>query len=342
MGICLQSASDADHNVIKSNSVNYNKNGINSTCSYSNFSYNNLNYNNGTGLTITGSWCLISGNSMNNNKVAGLTITGAYNNVTGNMIYNNLYGASFSSYMAAVFNFNSVVGNTYQLYQPSNTGTLLNAQFNWWGSNLKPQKIYGAITYSRWLVLKLSSVKSQIVGTSSSVVADLNHDSLGYDVSQMGHLKNGFTICFYSTLGTISSKTIMNGTATTWFKACDPGTAKITTVLDSQKTLNYVSVLSAIRSVNLSNNAVNVSNKKTIQLTYNTPIKFGKTVFIELKSSSGRSVYIKPSIKSNVLTISHATLSRGTKYILVIHTGTITDMKNKSMPLYRLNFTTAK
>lgn len=343
LGICLQNASDADNNYIKSNTVNYNKNGINSACSYSTISSNNLNYNNDTGLTVTGSWCLIYGNSMSNNKVAGLTITGAYNNVTQNMIYNNLYGASFSSALAAVFNFNSVVGNTYQLYQPSNEGTLLNAQFNWWGSNSNPQKIYGAFNYSRWLILRLTTVKSQIVGTSSSVIVDLNHDCLGNDVSQLGHMKNGLTICLLSTLGTISSKvSIVNGSATTWYKAGNPGTARITTVLDSQTTAKSVSVFSAIRSVNLSNNAVNVSNNKAIQLTYNIPIKFGKNIYIELKSSSGKCVSIKPSINSNVLTISHTILSKGTKYILVIHTGTITDLKNKSMPLYSLNFTTAK
>jgi hypothetical protein len=343
LGICLQNSSYADNNYIKSNTVNYNKNGINSACSYSTISSNNLNYNNDTGLTVTGSWCLINGNSMSNNKVAGLTITGTYNNVTQNLIYNNLYGASFSSALAAVFNFNCVVGNTYQLYQPSNEGALLDAQLNWWGSNSNPTNIYGAFNYSRWLILKLTAVKSQVVGTSSTVVADLNHDCQGVDVSQLGHLKNGLTIYFLSTLGTISSKVaIVNGSATTCFKAVTPGTAKISTVLDLQKTPRYISVFSAIRSVNLSNNAVRVSTNKTIQLTYNIPIKFGKNIFIELKSSNGRSVSIKPSIKSNVLTISHTTLSKGTKYILVIHTGTITDLKNKSMPLYTLNFTTAK
>ncbi len=343
LGICLQSASDADHNNINSNNVCYNNNGINSGISYSNFSCNTLNYNYGTGLTATGSWCVINGNSMKNNTDAGLTITGNYNNVYQNLIYNNLYGASFSSALAAVFNFNSVVGNTYQLYQPSNEGLLLNAQFNWWGSNLKPQKIYGAINYSRWLILKLTTAKSQIAGTSSCVIADLNHDSNGADVSKLGHVKNGFAICFCSTLGTISSniKTV-NGTATTWFKAVNPGYAKISTVLDSQKTPRSVSVYSAVRSVNLSNNAINVSNKKIIQLTYRMPIKFGKKITIELKTSKGRSVSIKPKIKSNVLTISHATLAKGTKYILVIHTGTIRDLKNNSMPAYNLKFTTAK
>lgn len=342
LGICLQSASDADHNSIISNDVNYNNNGINSACSYSTFSSNNLNCNNNTGLTVTGSCCLINGNSMSSNKVAGLTITGIYNNVTQNLICNNLYGASFSSALAAVFNFNSVVGNTYQLYQPSNEGTLLNAQLNWWGSN-SPLRIYGAFNYSRWLFLKLTTVKSQIVGTSSGVVVDLNHDSRGADVSQLGHLKNGLIIYFYSTLGTISSKVaITNGSAKTWFKAGHPGTAKITAVMDSQKTPKSVSVFSAVRSVNLSNNAVNVSNKKIIKLTYNISIKFGKKVHIELKSSKGRSVSIKPSIKNNVLTISHSTLSKRTKYILVIHTGTITDLSNRSMPLYTIRFTTAK
>ncbi|UTB33083.1 MAG: right-handed parallel beta-helix repeat-containing protein [Methanobacterium sp. ERen5] len=343
MGICLQQASDADHNYIKSNSVTYNKNGINSACSYSNFGYNTITNNNGTGLTITGSWCNIYGNSLSYNKVAGLTITGSYNNVTQNSIYNNLYGASFSSALAAVFNFNSVVGNTYQLYQPSNGGTLLNAQFNWWGSNLRPLKVYGAFNFSRWLVLRLTAVKSQIAGTSSCVIADLNHDWQGKDISNLGHVKNGFTIYFHSTLGTIGSKVkTVNGTATTWFKSVNPGTATINTVLDSQKTPKSVSVHSAVRFINLSKNAINVSNTKTIQLTYSMPIKFGSKVFIELKSSSGKKISISKMIKSNVLTISHAKLSRGTKYMLVVHTGTITDMNNKPMPIYSIGFTTAK
>lgn len=343
MGICLQNATDSDYNNIKYNNVTYNKNGINSGCSYSNFKYNNLNYNNDTGLTVTGSYCLINGNSMNYNKVAGLTITGTHNNVTQNSIYNNIYGASFSTALAAVFNFNSVVGNKYQLYQPSNDGNLLNAQFNWWGSNSRPQKIYGAFNYSRWLIIKLTTVKSQIVGTSSTVTADLNHDCQGNDISHLGHVKDGSILYFYSTLGTINSKvSLVNGSARTWFKAVKPGTANISTVLDSQKVTKSVSLYSAIKSVNISNKAINVSRNKIIQLTYRIPIKFGKKVSIQLKNSKGKSVWIKPKIKGNILTITHASLSKKTKYILVIHTGTITNMKNNPMPIYTLSFTTSK
>ena len=343
LGICMQKATDADNNTVSINNVNYNTNGINSGSTYSLFKKNNFNYNNQTGIIVTGIGCNIVGNSMSHNKVAGLTITSTGNNVIQNNICYNLYGASFNNINAAIFNFNSVIGNTYQLYGPTVTNGALNALNNWWGLNCAPTKIYGSFDVSQWLVLKLTTVKSQIIGTKSNVTVDLTHNSAGLDTSQSGHVKDGTTITLSSLLGSITSKICtINGTATGIYNAIVVGNAKITANIDSQSIAKYISTLPVIKSVNLEKNAVNVSITKIISLTYNMPIKFGKNVCIELKNSAGKIINIKQSINSNILTIVHSTLSKGTKYTLIIHTGSITDLNNRQLPLYSISFTTAK
>lgn len=85
------------------------------------------------------------------------------------------------------------------------------------------------------------------------------------------------------------------------------------------------------------NGAVNVSADKIIKITYNKPIKTG-TNWIELKNSSGSLIPITKSIMGNILTITHPLLSKGVKYTLVLHSGSITDLDGKGMAPYSTSF----
>ena len=343
IGICMQKSADADYNTVSYNNITYNGNGINSASPYSNFTHNNINYNNQTGLTITGEKCNIIENSMNYNKEAGLTITSSNNKVSENRLYNNLYGASFRNFNAATFNFNSVVGNTYQLYTADTKGTL-NALNNWWGSNSAPTRVYGLFNVKQWIVLRLTGTATQIIGTTSTITADFTHNSAGVDISTLGHIKDGTTIYFTSTLGTINpTGTTKNGKATATFNPSQIGTAKITSKLDSQTVSTTIITQNAIKSVNLANYAINVSVNKVIKITFNTYIKFGTNALIELKTSSGKLISIIKTISGKILTITPTkVLAKGTKYTLIIHSSSITDLTGKGLPSFVINFTTSK
>lgn len=243
IGILIKRYCGSDHNNITHNTIMKNGNGINSASTISSFSYNYIYNNKQTGLTVTGSKCNIFRNFLKGNGEAGLTVTGKYNVVTENNIYNNLYGASFSNGYAAVFNFNRVVGNRYQLYLCKSL-IPLNALNNWWGSNSAPKKVYGHINVKTWIILRLTTV-SKLTNGSYTVAADLGRNSAGVKISKMGHIKDGTVIYFKTSQGYIgSSVTTIKGIATAIFKPVT-GTAaskvKISAKLDGQTVTKIIS-----------------------------------------------------------------------------------------------------
>ena len=88
-------------------------------------------------------------------------------------------------------------------------------------------------------------------------------------------------------------------------------------------------------------NAVNVVTNKLIRITFTEPVKKGSG-WIELKNSSGKSIPITINITNNILTINHKSLlAKATKYTLVLHTGSITDLIGNPVAIYTSYFTTA-
>jgi hypothetical protein len=339
-GIIISGLTCADHNTVSYNNINYNCNGICSGSTSSIFTYNNINYNNQTGLTITGSGCDIIENSICYNKETGLRITSTGNRIVENYLYNNLYGACFNNFNAGNFNFNSLVGNTYQVYSSDSSGTI-NALNNWWGSNSAPSRIYGLFNTYQWIILRTISTPTQLLGTSTKITADLTHNSAGIDISSLGHLKNGLLLYFTGTLGTITaSGTTVNGKATATFKATKIGTSRISAKLTDQTVFSSTIIKYAVKSANIANNAVNISRNKIIQITFNTNIKFNSNAWIELRNSSGKGIFIRKYISKNILTITHRILSFKTWYTLIIHTGSITDLTGTCLPGYILKFRT--
>lgn len=88
------------------------------------------------------------------------------------------------------------------------------------------------------------------------------------------------------------------------------------------------------------NKAVNVARDKTITITYNQDIQMG-TGFIELKNSAGGAVPITTSITGSVLTIDpDVLLEPGTKFILYLHTGCVTDLSGNPTSSASSSFST--
>ncbi|AEG18423.1 Ig-like domain-containing protein [Methanobacterium paludis] len=117
------------------------------------------------------------------------------------------------------------------------------------------------------------------------------------------------------------------------------------TDLEGNKVAGYVSrftgdvVAPAVKSVDPANNAVNVAHDKVIKVTFSESIKAGNG-WIELVTSNGTAVPSNWSISGNVLTITlNSTLSKGVNYLLLVHTGSVTDLAGNSAKGYVSRFT---
>ena len=97
----------------------------------------------------------------------------------------------------------------------------------------------------------------------------------------------------------------------------------------------------AVSSVDPVNNAVNVSVKKVIKVTFNQAIMAGNN-WIELKNTkTGLMVPITTSIGTKVMTITpKRTLSNKTSYLIILHSGSVRDLAGKPVVTYVSKFTT--
>jgi Uncharacterized protein conserved in bacteria len=81
-----------------------------------------------------------------------------------------------------------------------------------------------------------------------------------------------------------------------------------------------------IKSTSPTNKATNIAVNKVIKVTFSESIKAG-TIWVELKTSSGKSVAVTTSVSGSVLTITPASnLTEGTTYTLLVHSGSVTDL----------------
>ena len=94
-----------------------------------------------------------------------------------------------------------------------------------------------------------------------------------------------------------------------------------------------------VTSADPANNAVTVPVNKTIRITFNEPVKFGSSPWIELKNSLGIAVPYTKAISKNYLYINPTNdLNKGTIYSVVIHTNAIKDLAGNSLPLIHYQF----
>ena len=78
------------------------------------------------------------------------------------------------------------------------------------------------------------------------------------------------------------------------------------------------------------NNAVNVALNKVIQINFIENIKLGINPWIELKTNSGTVTPFTTTVLGNVLSIiPDSLLAAGTKFIIVLHSNSITDIPRK-------------
>jgi methionine-rich copper-binding protein CopC len=98
-----------------------------------------------------------------------------------------------------------------------------------------------------------------------------------------------------------------------------------------------------LRSIDPSWNKINVPVDRNINILFNEPIKFG-TNYITLQDSNGKYIPTSRSINGNLLTINPTIyLAKGTRYTLILHTGSIKDISGNTITKYYISpFTTDK
>ena len=262
-------------------------------------------------------------NTVTNNRYGIRLVSGS----TDNQIYENtvmdntLYGISFTSTSLSgnTVSFNRIVGNVGNGVDSDGSSSTINAENNWWGSNTGPGGI-GSDTISSyvdanpWLVLKIDANPTNIgEGETSTITADLTHNSDDVDTSASGNLMDGTPVLFTTDLGNVGSNSITkyteNGKATATLTADEgTGTAHVSAQVD-----NYVTSPPADVNIAPSTVYVNVLTgddtydgeapvydsthgpKKTIQNGINT-VAAGGTVYIAQGTYNEHDITISNSV----------------------------------------------
>jgi len=130
---------------------------------------------------------------------------------------------------------NRIVGNVGAALT-NLSAAAVDAVHNWWGSNAGPgAAAVGLVDSSPHIVLTLSDPGAVLVGGSAGLIADLNHDSTGADVSALGSIPGVSAIGFSTSLGSVSPTTapVAGGAAAAGFSAgTTPGWAVLSAAVD--------------------------------------------------------------------------------------------------------------
>ena len=151
--------------------------------------------------------------------------------------------------------FSRLVGNTASLANAIlNDGGILDASYNWWGSNNPDFStlIVGNSTYIPWLYLTFTTAPNKIPeGSTSTLTASFNQVSDGKTVKSinpsMGHIPDGTPVTFTTDLGNVGGKSVVkytiNGIATAILNANEgPGIANLTATADNETLNNTVTI----------------------------------------------------------------------------------------------------
>jgi predicted outer membrane repeat protein len=238
-------------------------------------------FNKGGTLTVTGSTFTVNQALTDLDKYSG---GGAIHNyygtyqIIGNTFINNVNSAIHitsgdflkaesndnNGIPANKINFNRFAGNKYAIYQdtdPEITSELVDAQYNWWGSN-NPNfatLLHGNIDYTPWIYMKLDPTQVKVnKGDNVPLVASFNYLYDGNAITPLNpvlhnHIPDGTPVLFTTNLGEVGSKSITKytngGVATAILRATESGIALITATTDSQVTSAEI-VVSASSTVN--------------------------------------------------------------------------------------------
>ena len=329
----------ANHDTISYNSIKYTKlvllrtitNGILSKGSSNNTIENNIISGNSYGLQITDY-------TYSDPTIQIKVSTNNNNTIKYNTINNNGIGIQFSTLMPTgnQVNFNRIVNNKVYALKNTSILSLIDARYNWWGSNAGPKT--GSVlntNFNPWLVLRLNA--NPLVNGVSNVTADLLNDSNGiYHDPTSGHVPNGISVTFTTTLGTINNPvSMLNGSSiSTLTSGTTSGFAHVSAILDNQTVETSVKLPFKIISIIPVNNAKGVSTTSPITIKFSAPIKAGPNYAkIYVKDlTTGTTLSITKTIFRNTLTIQTTkSTSKLNTYLIYVPIYTITDRTGNNL-----------
>jgi transglutaminase-like putative cysteine protease len=165
---------------------------------------------------------------------------------------------------------------------------------------------------------------------ASSTLGNVGYESLVYMYSKI--------LCFVSQNNRLPNYVSVES----WKTLTNSTTSASSTTTSSNNSSTISDVLApTVKSVDPVNKAVSVAVDKVIKVTFSESIKSGSG-WIELVTSNGTVVPITWSISGKVLTVTpSSSLSKGIKYLLLIHTGSVTDLTGNKVAAYVSCFTTS-
>lgn len=95
-----------------------------------------------------------------------------------------------------------------------------------------------------------------------------------------------------------------------------------------------------VKSTDPKNGATKVVANKPIKVTFNENIKKGSKFWVELKNSTGKTIFFSTSVSGKVLTIKTKNKLAESKYKLTLHTGCVTDLAGNPLAGKTTTFST--
>ena len=224
------------------------------------------------------SWCggAIGAYAGSNSTVTGCTFVGnsvdpISSSFGGGAIY--VYDATLKANFNRFYNNSGRLGDAFAFNTDSNV--LINAENNWWGSNVDPTTvrnlIYGPVDANPWVILTVNATPSIINnGATSAITADFNHINGGGDLVG-GHIPDGTPVTYSSTLGNCNpvTATTVNGIATTLFTPNHIGIGNLNATSDNQTVIKELTVNPAsYLYLNVTSSKINPTVGETFILTY--------------------------------------------------------------------------
>ncbi|MCE7698086.1 MAG: right-handed parallel beta-helix repeat-containing protein, partial [Methanobacterium paludis] len=209
---------------------------------------------------------------------------------TGNIATDG-FGGAINNWAMTSVSFCRIVNNGS--FDMLNNNGILDARYNWWGSNDNPSKhVSSGVDVSPWLILTVTVDNSPIlVGGKSTVTADLQHDSDGtyHNPANEGHVPDGTPITFNlpnTSLGSLNtiSTTLTNGTATTKFTAANSGNENVTATIDNQLESTLIIINKLNTTITVGNITIQDGQRTNINATLKdekgNPLKGQDVTFI--------------------------------------------------------------
>ncbi|MDT7541848.1 MAG: hypothetical protein QOE33_1752 [Acidobacteriota bacterium] len=241
--------------------------------------------------------------------------------------------------------YNRIVNNSNSAVTTSGAGTLnATMENNWWGCNAGPNNtgcgsIVGTgVDFNPWLVLSVSASPNPIApGGSTTVTADLTHNSDGADTSAGGFIP-ATPVSFSATQGNVSptSGTITNGQATTTFTSTSGSTGTASATVDNQTTSTNVNVSSP--SFSIDDVTHNEGNSSTTSYIF-TVTKAGTSAFgssVDFTTVDGTATTANNDYAANSNTLTFAS-NETTKQLTVLVNGDTTVESDEAFTVHLSN-----